>query len=256
MKKLSSLPKLFLGLGFSTLAGAQAGTTLLVKTDMSCNWKLDGQPMGLLKGDDSIVVLVSPGEHVILASTTDGESTIRTKVEVDKVEKTVEIQLKSQSDQQTKAQQAAAVRGPGAAAPTPTWTDPATGLMWASRDNGSDVDWNQADAYCSKLQLAGYKDWRLPTIEELEGIFDPKVNASGLLVDKVTHDVHVRGNLKLTGWHWSSSLGDGPGQPWQWAWLFQFTDARRSEPEFGKPQKNFLTFSWSMRALCVRLAGE
>ncbi|MFP5237877.1 MAG: DUF1566 domain-containing protein [Acidobacteriota bacterium] len=54
---------------------------------------------------------------------------------------------------------------PPAKQPAPaasTWTDPATGLMWAARDNGSDVNWNQAKEYCSKLRLAGDRDWRLP----------------------------------------------------------------------------------------------
>lgn len=34
-----------------------------------------------------------------------------------------------------------------------TWTDPATGLTWSKKDNGSDVNWNQASEYCSTLQL-------------------------------------------------------------------------------------------------------
>src|ERR1700722_9904223 len=57
-----------------------------------------------------------------------------------------------------------------------TWTDPATGLMWAKEDNGSDVSWQQASDYCTKLQLAGYNDWRLAAIEELQGIDDPSVS--------------------------------------------------------------------------------
>jgi hypothetical protein len=121
MKNISRLPLLFLGLCLSTLAGAQAGVTLLVKTDMSCNWKLDGQPMGQLKADDSIVVLVSPGEHLIEASTTVGPAAVRTKVEVDKIEKTVDIQLKSQIDQQ---QAETARERAGAPRPQPGPTPP------------------------------------------------------------------------------------------------------------------------------------
>jgi len=34
-----------------------------------------------------------------------------------------------------------------------TWTDPATRLMWASRDNGSDIDWAAANTYCSGVSL-------------------------------------------------------------------------------------------------------
>lgn len=28
--------------------------------------------------------------------------------------------------------------------------------MWTKKDNGSDVNWNQANAYCSNLLLADY----------------------------------------------------------------------------------------------------
>jgi len=48
------------------------------------------------------------------------------------------------------------------------WVDPDTGLMWAGKDNnGKDVNWRQATKYCRNLRLAGYSDWRLPTIDEL-----------------------------------------------------------------------------------------
>lgn len=72
MRNISSLLSFCLGLCLSALAGAQAGTTLLIKTDMSCNWKIDGRPMDLIKPDEPTVVLVSPGEHLIEAAATQG----------------------------------------------------------------------------------------------------------------------------------------------------------------------------------------
>lgn|ERR1035437_3347380 len=251
MKNIRSLPLLFLGLCLSALAGAQADVTLFVTTDMDCNWKLDGRPMGLLKADDSKVVPVSPGEYLIQAATTDGVATIRTQVEVDQGQKMVEIQLKSQHDQQLKMQHAETAREPAKAdaALNPTWTDPATGLMWTKEDNGWDVNWNQASAYCSNLQLAGYSGWRLPTIEELQEIYDPSVSVQTVFDNGVTYNVHVKGNLKLTGWHWSSSQGNAPGKPWQVAWNFNFG--------IEKPRHSIpLGFNYSTRALCVRRSGE
>ena len=56
----------------SSLATAQVGTTLLVKTDMNCNWKLDGQPMGLLTDSEPKVVFVASGEHLVEATSTVG----------------------------------------------------------------------------------------------------------------------------------------------------------------------------------------
>ena len=249
MKGICRLALLFLGLCLSALAGAQADIALPVTTDVDCNWKLDGQPMGLLKADISKIVAVSRGEHLIDAASTDGLAKIRTKVEVDQVPKMVEIRLKSQHDRQLKMQDAETARRQAEVevdvALHPTWTDPATGLMWARKDNGSDVNWNQASDYCSKLQLAGYNDWRLPTIEELQGIYDPSVSLRAMWDAGVAY-VHVKGNLKLSGWIWSSSQGGHPG----FASVFAFT---HEEPGGGFPRGGF---NYNTRALCVRHSEE
>lgn len=196
LQNIRSLPILSLGLCLSSLAGVQAGVTLLVKTDMSRKWELDGQPMSPLMAEDSRVVLVSPGEHLIQASTTDGVATIRTKVEVDKTEKTVSIQLKSPYDQQSKMQHDDAARKRAGAPLSPTWTDPATGLMWTRKDNGSDVDSPQATAYCSDLKLGSYKDWRLPTFDELQAIYDRSISSK---LDLVATSRTRKGPLQA---HW------------------------------------------------------
>jgi hypothetical protein len=52
------------------------------------------------------------------------------------------------------------------------WKDSSTGLTWTVEDNGSDLNWNQANAYCEGLTLDGRTDWRLATLEELEGLYD------------------------------------------------------------------------------------
>ena len=56
------------------------------------------------------------------------------------------------------------------------WKDAATGLTWAAKDNGSSVSPNQANDYCSGLRSGGYSDWRLPTIDELENLYDSKLS--------------------------------------------------------------------------------
>jgi hypothetical protein len=259
MKKISSLPILFLALCIASHAGAQAGVTLLVKTGISCNWKLDGQPMGLLTADRPTVVLVTPGEHLVEASPTDGAATIFTKVEIDKadtLEKTVNIGLKTQTGQQRERPQAETPKEPAPrndAAQNPTWLDPATGLMWTGNDNGSDVDQPQAANYCSTLQYAGHSDWRLATLEELQGIYDSSNSSEVKVVSGIQYEVHVKGHLNLTtGWVWSDRPGDSPGRPYQTAWLFQFFDLPTPFFDKGKPRSNFLHFDFQMRALCVR----
>ncbi len=52
------------------------------------------------------------------------------------------------------------------------WEDSETGLIWTVEDSGGDSNWSQAKNYCESLTLGGHTDWRLPTIDELEGLFD------------------------------------------------------------------------------------
>ena len=51
-----------------------------------------------------------------------------------------------------------------------TITDNATGLMWQQSDDGERRDWQTALKYAESSVLAGYSDWRLPNIKELQSI--------------------------------------------------------------------------------------
>lgn len=62
-----------------------------------------------------------------------------------------------------------------------TVTDHVTGLMWA-RDgggpgcaNGAMMNWNDAIDWAQNLAFAGYTDWRLPNLRELQSIVDYSV---------------------------------------------------------------------------------
>ena len=80
------------------------------------------------------------------------------------------------------------------------WVDPSTGLMWAGKDNGIDVSWKNAVKYCRGLRLAGYTDWRLASLGELEGIYDKNANAPGLMGHfRQGHSFHMayKGQLVL-----------------------------------------------------------
>ena len=52
------------------------------------------------------------------------------------------------------------------------WKDPGTWLAWAVKDNGMEVTPAGGRSYCDALQTGGLSNWRLPTIEEAETIFD------------------------------------------------------------------------------------
>jgi len=56
-----------------------------------------------------------------------------------------------------------------------TVTDGNTGLMWQQGESGEMV-WEDAITCCEDLSLAGYPDWRLPNIKELESITDDSVS--------------------------------------------------------------------------------
>ncbi len=52
-----------------------------------------------------------------------------------------------------------------------TVTDTTTGLMW-QQETARRMSWEAAISYCKGLTVGGYRDWRLPTIQELQSIVD------------------------------------------------------------------------------------
>lgn len=126
------------------------------------------------------------------------------------------------------------------------WVDPATGLMWAAKDNGKDLSWGKAMKYCRNLRLAGYSDWRLANLAEMQGIFDPAVESPGLGKHEIEPTTwHVKGGLFLTAFDWSSNyILDDRGHPSGYAYYFDFNSGRSTSD-----QKGYSTFK---HALCVR----
>ena len=64
-----------------------------------------------------------------------------------------------------------------------TVRDSRSGLMWqdSSVVETQEMLYSQAKRYCQELSLSGYKDWRLPTVTELQSIvdfkrYDPSIN--------------------------------------------------------------------------------
>jgi hypothetical protein len=53
-----------------------------------------------------------------------------------------------------------------------TLTDAATGLTWMQADSGAGMNWEDALAYCESASAAGYEDWRLPDVKELQSIVE------------------------------------------------------------------------------------
>jgi hypothetical protein len=128
------------------------------------------------------------------------------------------------------------------------WTDPATGLMWTRKDNGYALRWQPAVEYCRSLELGGYSDWQLPSIEELMTIYNPAAGAAcgtdGYMICR------IKGNIQLSsGVVWSSSRSQRP----QFMRGFIFRGA-------GDPMRHMLSLDIHGdnfdRALCVRRSDQ
>ncbi len=75
-----------------------------------------------------------------------------------------------------------------------TVLDTKTNLMWAAKDNGYNINWQDAKRYCKKYRGGGYKDWRMPTQDELAGLYDAaKTYTSGC-----EYNVHLTDLIHLT----------------------------------------------------------
>ena len=123
----------------------------------------------------------------------------------------------------------------------PAGTVSLNGRIWTVEDNGRDVDWNQAGAYCRDLRLGGYADWALATADQIATLYDEseRYKSSGYHLN-----VHVKNPIKLTGpWVWTSEERDSGS-----ALYFDFLNSNRSSDS--------VTHSHTYRALCVRVPAE
>jgi len=123
-----------------------------------------------------------------------------------------------------------------------TVMDTRTNLMWAARDNGSGINWQDAKKYCENYRGGGYTDWRMPTMDELAELYDAaktyKSECRGLF-DGRGSDVHLTELISLTcNAPWASETRGSSGG------AFEFTVGGRG----GAPQSR----NTNGRALPVR----
>lgn len=52
-----------------------------------------------------------------------------------------------------------------------TVLDTVTNLMWANMSIGDGITWPEAKSYCENYRGGGYMDWRMPTLDEMEGLY-------------------------------------------------------------------------------------
>lgn len=118
--------------------------------------------------------------------------------------------------------------------PEAAWTD-STGLIWArpwyypAKDLGP-FDFPQAQAVCAGLELLGEHDWRLPTVQEVQRIYQVSSKMFRFSPPKFDPDYGLNEAMKHDAWRvpdftvggdtfdgnrvliWSSTPGDQPGR--------------------------------------------
>jgi hypothetical protein len=75
-----------------------------------------------------------------------------------------------------------------------TVLDTRTGLMWPAKDNGENINWNDAKKYCENYKGGGFTDWRLPVQDELAKLYDTDTSYRG----NGDYDVHLTALIGLT----------------------------------------------------------
>ncbi|MBT6763030.1 MAG: DUF1566 domain-containing protein, partial [Prolixibacteraceae bacterium] len=91
-----------------------------------------------------------------------------------------------------------------------TITDNATGLMWTKDDSGTGMNWQQALEYAEGKEFAGYSDWRLPNIKELQSIVDylrSPGSSNSAAIDPVFNCTEItnEGGQKDYPYYWSGT---------------------------------------------------
>jgi len=80
-----------------------------------------------------------------------------------------------------------------------TILDTKTNLMWAAKDNGSNINWTDAKSYCENYRGGGFTDWRMPTKSELKGLYDDSIFGN--------NGYHLTKLINLSGsFVWSSEM--------------------------------------------------
>ena len=99
---------------------------------------------------------------------------------------------------------------------TLTWKDPKTGLEWQCESPG-EMTWYKAQEYAKSLLLDEKKDWRLPTLAELESLLDrTKARPEGR--PPMREEVPFRDELS----YWSSTTFERDTKN---AWIVMFDGA-------------------------------
>jgi hypothetical protein len=240
--------------------------TLLVITDLDCDWILDGKIQGRIQAKGTSTLPVAPGQHLVEARTLDGKDYWRAAVELHASEQYVTAigleairQMRLADEKALEDKRIADARQPApevrrkeeehpqqqpapedererkAAEAIGGWVDPATHLMWALSVHIAN-SWGDASDFCAGYRAGAHSDWRLPSIEELESLNRARTGGGR------TRQPPLPFGILLDVW----SATEAPGADLVWTFSFS-SQSRRSE--------RMDMYVFERTALCVRSSG-
>lgn len=191
--------------------------TLVVRVDRNCVLSVNGESQGEMVAGQTQSVRVAAGEHLLECEASDDG----------RVERVVRVEAASQKVLRLEVPVRFEVVSNGV-------RDRVQGVIWSARDNGRDVSWQQAQAYCAGLGAG----WSLPSVAQLQSLYDSAGafarQVSSLTIKPATEKVGV------TGWrYWSAEL-NGSAEAWNVGL------------GYGSRDLYHVSASNLMRALCVR----
>lgn len=176
-KRLSILSGMLVVLGVQPTTAKELAT-LDIFSDAPCQLMVNGQANGVLQTGTKRSIRI-PAGGVDLVCTAQGDITATAKVDAQQgVTTLVRMRLRwDASDDRV--------------------IDKLQRQEWSRSDNGSDVDWTSAQAWCANMGTG----WRLPSRAELEGL---TAGSAGETTPCGGAQCKVPGLFKLTGyWMWS-----------------------------------------------------
>lgn len=186
-----------------------------VRTDVDAVLRLDGRPIGALPAGESVSFPVSRGSHVVHALSLGGAVFQEEALDLGRRDSAV-LELREPPGLIVRPR-------------SRTAEDLSTGLMWHMTDNGANVDWVQAEQWCSESRLGNYEDWRLPTLFELRTV----------AAEETEKRYDTRNGIVLTDCCPWTTTRHGP---YVWTHVFHM----------GVPYLQVPQLPWHSRALCVR----
>jgi hypothetical protein len=113
-----------------------------------------------------------------------------------------------------------------------TVLDTRTNLMWAARDNGSGINWYDAKSYCENYRGGGYTEWRMPTQDELAGLYD---TAKTYTVASGRFNVHLTELIRVINTVWASETRGSEAADFSFSnggryWFLQSASVLRALP--------------------------